>query len=102
MIKIENISKVFKKKVALDNVILEFNNFIECDSKYFEDIKTHEDFYKLTKSEIEDKISEYTSKTTKLNEIKGDFEEKKLVLENVTDAKKLLNDINHQITAVID
>ena len=91
-----------KIKVALDNVIIEFNTFIECDSKYFDDIKTHDDYYKLTKSEIEDRISEFSSKTTKLNEIKCEFEEKKLVLENVVDAKKLLNDINHKITAVID
>ena len=91
-----------KIKVALDNVIIEFNDFIECDSKYFDDIKTHEDFYRLTKSEIEDRICNYVTTTSKLNEIKADFEERKLVLENVTDAKKLLNDINHKITSVID
>lgn len=91
-----------KIKTALDNVIIEFNNFIECDSKYFDDIKTHEDFYRLTKSEIEDRICNYVTTTAKLNEIKVDFEERKLVLENVTDAKKLLNDINHKITSVID
>lgn len=91
-----------KIKLTLDNTILEFNAFIECDSKYFEDIKTHDDFYKLTKSEIEDKISNFITKTSKLSEIKNDFEERKLVLENVTEAKKLLNDINHKITAVID
>ena len=91
-----------KIKLALDNVIGEFNNFIECDAKYFEEVKTHDDFYKMTKSEIEDKIADFSSKTSKLGEIKEEFEERKLGLENVVDAKKLLNDINHRITAVID
>lgn len=91
-----------KIKLALDNVIIEFNNFIECDSKYFDEIKTHEDFYKLTKTEIEDKITSFSQKTSKLNEVKGTFEERKMELESVADAKKLLNDINHKITSIID
>ena len=62
----------------------------------------NDDFYKMTKSEIEDKIADFSSKTSKLGEIKEEFEERKLGLENVVDAKKLLNDINHRITAVID
>ena len=56
----------------------------------------------MTKSEIEDKIADFSSKTSKLGGIKEEFEERKLGLENVVDAKKLLNDINHRITAVID
>ena len=89
-------------KVALDNTIIEFNDFILKDGKYFDSIKTHDDFYKLSKSDIEDKLSEFSTKTAKLNEIKAEFEEKKVTLENVTDAKKLLTEVNHKITSVID
>ena len=56
----------------------------------------------LTDKDFEDKIADFSSKTSKLGEIKAEFEERKLGLENVVDAKKLLNDINHRITAVID
>ena len=38
----------------------------------------------------------------KNTEIKNEFETKKLDLETVVDAKKLLSDVNHQITAIIE
>jgi len=40
--------------------------------------------------------------TVKLTDIKNEFETKKLDLETVADAKKLLSDINHKITTVIE
>ena len=42
------------------------------------------------------------NKTIKLTEVKNEFETKKMNLETVADAKKLLSDINHEITSIID
>ncbi len=89
-------------KASLDNTILEFNAFIEKNAKYFENINNHDDFYKLSKSDIEDNLTSFMNKTIKLTEIKNDFETKKLDLETVADAKKLLADVNHQITSIIE
>lgn len=89
-------------KTSLDNVILDFNSFIEINSKYFEGLNNRDDFYKLSKTDIEEGLSSFMSKTIKLTEIKNDFETKKLDLETVADAKKLLSDVNHQITATIE
>jgi len=89
-------------KNSLDNTIVEFNSFIEKNAKYFDNIKTHDDFYKLSKSDIEDNLNSFMNKTIKLTEIKNEFETKKLDLETVVDAKKLLSDVNHQITAIIE
>ena len=89
-------------KAALDNTIMEFNSFIDNNSKYFENIGTHDDFYKISKSDIEDTLNSFMNKTIKLTEIKNEFETKKLDLETVVDAKKLLSDVNHQITSIID
>lgn len=91
-----------KIKNNLDNVILEFNDFISKNMKSFEEMKTQEEFYRLTKTDIEDKIVSFTKKTSELETLKKEFEEKKVSLENVTEAKKLLNEVNHKITAVID
>ena len=100
----ENASKDSSEmiKATLDNTIVEFNNFIDKNSKYFENVKTHDDFYKLSKTDIEDNLSNFMNKTIKLTEIKNEFETKKLDLETVADAKKLLSDVNHQITSVIE
>jgi len=89
-------------KTSLDNTILEFNTFIEKNAKYFDNISSHDDFYKLSKSDIEDNLTSFMNKTIKLTELKNEFETKKLDLETVVDAKKLLSDVNHQITAIIE
>ena len=89
-------------KASLDNTIFEFNDFINKNAKYFENINNNDDFYKLSKSDIEDELNNFMNKTIKLTEVKNEFETKKLDLETVTDAKKLLSDINHQITSIIE
>jgi len=100
----ENASKDSSEliKSTLDTTILEFNSFIEKNSKYFENLSNHDEFYKLSKSDIEDSLNSFMNKTIKLTELKNEFETKKLDLETVVDAKKLLSDVNHQITAIIE
>lgn len=89
-------------KHNLDNTIIEFNTFIDENSKYFENITNHDDFYKLSKTDMEEALSSFMNKTVKLTELKNEFENKKLDLETVVEAKKLLADVNHQITSIIE
>ena len=100
----ENVTKDSAEciKASLDNTIFEFNAFIDKNSKYFENLNDHDDFYKLSKSDIEDSLNSFMNKTIKLAEIKNEFETKKLDLETVTDAKKLLADVNKKITSVVE
>lgn len=100
----ENASKNSSEmiKSSLDNTIFDFNAFIDKNAKYFDNINSHDDFYKLSKTDIEESLGNFMSKTVKLTDIKNEFETKKLDLETVVDAKKLLSDINHKITSVIE
>lgn len=100
----ENVTKDSAEciKASLDNTIFEFNAFIDKNSKYFENLNDHDDFYKLSKPDIEDSLNSFMNKTIKLAEIKNEFETKKLDLETVTDAKELLADVNKKITSVVE
>ena len=100
----ENVTKDSSEyiKASLDNTILEFNAFIDKNAKYFENLNDHDDFYKLSKSDIEENLNSFMNKTIKLAEIKNEFETNKLNLESVTEAKKLLADVNKKITSVVE
>ena len=100
----ENVTKDSSEyiKASLDNTILEFNGFIDKNAKYFENLNNHDDFYKLSKADIEENLNSFMNKTIKLAEIKNEFETKKLDLETVTEAKKLLADVNKKITSVVE
>ena len=88
-------------KQAFDNTILEFNDFVLQNGKYFENMKSNDDFYRMSKTEIEEQLSQTKDKMKALSQIKDEFNDKKCTLENVADAKKLLSDINQRIMAII-
>lgn len=87
-------------KQTFDNTVLEFNDFILSNGKYFENFKETEDFYKVSKSVLEDELSNLKSVMKSLEETKDEFNDKKVSLENVNDAKKLLSDINQKIMTI--
>jgi hypothetical protein len=93
--------KISYIKNTFDNTVIEFNSFILSEGKYFDNITVNDDFYKLSKSEIEDQISETKNKMITLNGFKNEFEQKKDTLTTVEEAKKLLSDINQKIMSVI-
>jgi len=88
-------------KQVFDNTVLEFNDFILTNGKYFENAKSNDDFYKMSKMEIEEQLSQTKEKIKALAQIKDEFNDKKTSLENVADAKKLLSDINQRIMSLI-
>ena len=87
-------------KKTFDNTVLEFNDFILSNGKYFENFKETEDFYKVSKSELEDELSNLKTTKVELEKTKEEFNEKKVSLENVNEAKKLLSEINQKIMAI--
>jgi len=87
-------------KQTFDNSILEFNDFILTNGKYFESFKDTEDFYKASKSSIEDELVGFKKIMSELEETKEEFNTKKGSLENVNDAKKLLSEINQKIMTI--
>lgn len=93
--------KITTIKDTFDNTVIEYNSFILSEGKYFDNITSNDDFYKISKSEIEDQISETKTKMTTLDGFKNEFEQKKDTLTTVEEAKKLLSDINQKIMSVI-
>ena len=103
---------MYVKAFLTNNIFGGINKNMETKNFYalnplFEDLfdfpffdKAHH--HQTMKTDIEENLSSFMSKTIKLTEIKNDFETKKLDLETVADAKKLLSDVNHQITAIIE
>lgn len=87
-------------KETFDNSVIEFNNFILTNGKYFENLKENDDFYKISKTEIEDELCKLKVTMKSLEETKKEFNEKKVTLENVNEAKNLLNDINQKIMTI--
>ena len=87
-------------KQTFDNTVLEFNDFILSSGKYFETFKETEDFYKVSKSVVEDELSKLKATMKSLEETKEEFNDKKVSLENVNDAKKLLSEINQKIMTI--
>lgn len=87
-------------KKTFDNSVIEFNEFILSNGKYFENFKETEEFYKISKSDIEDELAKLKTTITAFEEIKEDFNAKKVTLENVNDAKKLLSDVNQKIVGI--
>lgn len=88
-------------KQVFDNTIIEFNDFILQNGKYFETLTSNDDFYRMSKTEIEEQLSQTKEKMKALAQIKDEFNEKKVTLENVADAKKLLSDVNQRIMSLI-
>jgi hypothetical protein len=87
-------------KQTFDNSILEFNDFILTNGKYFDNFKDNEDFYKASKSSIEDELVGLKKVMAELEKTKEEFNSKKESLENVNDAKKLLSEINQRIMTI--
>ncbi|MBQ7668029.1 MAG: hypothetical protein IJS47_01740 [Clostridia bacterium] len=88
-------------KKTFDNTVLEFNEFILKNGKYFENMKSNEDFYKMSKTQIEEQLQDTKYKIKMLGQIGEDFNAKKDTLENVAEAKQLLSDVNQRIMSII-